>query len=113
MGRIKLKGAIFVLVLSLSAVGCAFPSKYYRGFLGSDLRPGMTQKEVKAALGEPAGFHRQQLSANDLREVWVYHVQNRNLWTNHLYPKSHLIVFSNGVMLAKDPNNPYAARNQF
>jgi len=56
---------------------------------------------------------RRQLSPKDLREVWVYHVQDRDLLTNHLYPKLHLIVFSNGVMLAQDPTNPYAARNQF
>lgn len=104
---------VFVLMLSLSTVACAAPSRHYRSSLGDELQAGMSQDAVKKAVGEPLGFHRRQLSPDDLREIWVYAVQDRNILTNHLYPKRHLIVFSNGVMLAQDPHNPYAPRNQF
>ncbi len=113
MEMFRKKVAVFILMLSLSTVGCAVPSKYYPSSLGSNLHPGMSQEAVKAELGEPAGFHRRQMSSDDLREIWIYAVQDRDLLKNHLYPKRHLLVFSNGVMLAKDPHNPYAPRNQF
>ena len=113
MEMFRKKGVVFILLLSLSTVACAVPSKYYRSSLGDKLNPGMTQEAVKKELGEPKGFHRRQLSPDELREVWVYHVQNRDLLSNHLYPEIHIIVFSNGVMLAKNPHNPYAPRYQF
>lgn len=113
MGMLKGKQVFFVLLLSLFTVACAAPSKFYRASLGENLHAGMTQEAVKKELGEPSGFHRRQITPDELREVWVYHAQDRDLLTNHLYPKLHLIIFSNGVMLATDPHNPYAPRNQF
>jgi len=107
------RAVLFVLMFLMFTAACAAPSKYYRSSLGDKLHPGMNQEAVKKELGEPAGFHRRQMSPDDLREIWVYAVQDRDLLKNHLYPKRHLIVFSNGVMLAKDPHNPYAPRNQF
>ncbi|MFQ5596777.1 MAG: hypothetical protein ACE5GK_01875 [Nitrospiria bacterium] len=73
----------------------------------------MTQEAVKSLIGEPTGFHRRQISPDDFREIWVYHVKNPNLLERHLYPVIHLIVFSNGKLLAQNPHNPYAARNTF
>jgi hypothetical protein len=113
MGILRGKWVLFLLALSLLTVSCAAPSEYYRPDLGNGLQVGMSQEAVKKELGEPSGFHRRQLSPDELREVWIYHVQDRHLLTNHLYPEIHLIVFSNGVMLAENPHNPYAPRNQF
>jgi len=113
MNFLKRKAIFFIFVLSLSTFACAAPSKYYRSSLGDNVYPGMSQEAVKAELGVAAGFHRRQISPDDLREIWVYAVQDRDLLKNHLYPKRHLIVFSNGVVLAKNPHNPYAPRNQF
>jgi len=100
-----------VFVFAMSALGCASgPAKSLRG---SGLEVGMTQEAVKALIGEPVGFHRRQIAPDDLREIWVYHVKNRNLLTRHLYPVTRLVVFSNGKVLAQDPHDPYAPRNTF
>jgi len=70
---------------------------------------GSTQEAVKKVLGVPMGFHRRQLSPEHLREVWVYHFRDRDPAGKHLYPKTHLIVFDNGKVVAHDPLDPYAA----
>jgi hypothetical protein len=71
------------------------------------LQPGMTKDAVRGVLGEPSGVERRMMSPDELREVWVYHVQNPDL-RNHLYPNLHLIVFSNDTMMAQNPDDPYA-----
>lgn len=101
---------LFVILSSISTLfGCS--GKPFRssrtGLLSASLKVGMTQGEVEKQLGKPMGFHRRRLSPDDLREIWVYHVKNRDP-RNHLYPNIHLYVFSNGKMIAKDPHDPYA-----
>jgi hypothetical protein len=89
--------------------GCAGRSyQYYKAIWFGKLQPGMSQDAVKALLGEPTGVERRQLP-DDFREVWIYHIKNLDP-RNHLYPKIHLVVFSNGTMIALDPSNPYAPR---
>ncbi len=71
------------------------------------LQPGMSQDAVKGVLGEPTGVERRLMPPGELREIWVYHVKDPDI-RNHLYPIIHLIVFSNGTMMAQNPHDPYA-----
>lgn len=111
MGRVKAVLFSLFVVLVLSVSGCI--SGPMGLFGGNRLDSGMTQEAVKERIGEPTGFHRRQIAPDDLREIWVYHTKNRNLLTFHLYPSIHLVVFSNGKLLAQDPHDPYAPRNTF
>ncbi len=107
MRRSKTALLFFVSLWVLSAFGCSNTSKYLRG---NGLKVGMTQEAVKELIGEPTGFHRRRIAPDDLREIWVYHVKEPNLRVRHLYPAIHLVVFSNGEFVAKDPHDPYAPR---
>lgn len=103
---------IFLYVAVVSGlIGCAAledHTKYHKQYYdGEDrLRLGMTMDEVKAVLGEAIGFHRRQISKNELREIWVYHVKTKDPRTRHLYPDTYLIVFNNGKLVARNPHNP-------
>ncbi|MEC4677150.1 MAG: hypothetical protein VST69_00145 [Nitrospirota bacterium] len=68
---------------------------------------GATQETVEKALGKPDGFHRRWMPNKETREVWVYH-EKGSVMKNHLYPDTHVIVFSNGKVVATNPKNPYA-----
>ncbi len=104
-------GCLTVLgLLFLAMVGCSGPSyRFYRAASSGKLKPGISKDEVKALVGDPNGVERRQIAPNELREVWVYHVKNRDL-QNHLYPSLRLIVFNNGTMVALDPLDPYSAQ---
>ena len=101
---IALAGAALV-----SMVGCGggVSSRYYRATWFGKLKPGLSKEQVKELLGEPTGVDRKQVSPSELREVWIYHVKDLDP-RNHLYPRIHAIVFSDGKVLSIDPNNPYA-----
>lgn len=106
----KIKILLYVGVIS-GLLGCGalqdhteYHKQYYDG--EERLRLGMTMDEVKAVLGEAIGFHRRQISKDELREIWVYHVKTRDPRTRHLYPDTNLIVFTNGKLVARNPSNP-------
>ncbi len=106
----KMKIVFFVGVIS-GLMGCAAlddHTKYHKQYYDGEarLRLGMTMDEVKAVLGEAIGFHRRQISRDELREIWVYHVKTKDPRTRHFYPDTNLIVFSNGKLVAKNPRNP-------
>lgn len=104
------KTGVFILVSVVLAalLGCGGVSyRYYTAGWFGRLKPGIPQERVKELLGAPTGVERRQISPDDLREVWIYHVKNLDP-RNHLYPSLHFIVFSNGKMIWKDPKNPYA-----
>ena len=110
----RLPKAIIVFsffVISLSAMGCLGRAPvYHKKSWPGQIKKGTTQEEVKKQLGEPMGFHRRQISSDDLREIWVYHFRDRNPAGKHLYPKTHMIVFNNGKVVTQDPSNPYASQ---
>ncbi|MFQ5781256.1 MAG: hypothetical protein ACE5HN_10805 [Nitrospiria bacterium] len=101
---------LLIIVGTFLSIGCAVRSSefYSKTVQSGKLKPGMSQDEVKAILGEPTGFHRRQISPNELRELWVYHVEEPDLRERHLFPSIHLIVFSNGKFVAVDPLDPMA-----
>lgn len=94
-------------LLLLGVVGCGGPSyRFYKATWFGKLKPGMSREAVTGLIGTPAEIARRQ-TGDELREVWVYHVKNLNP-QNHLYPTVRLLVFSNGMMVALDPTNPYS-----
>ena len=100
-----------LLVLLAGCFGRSYQYQTYKVLRFEKLQPGMSKDAVKGVLGEPTGVERRQISPDDFREIWVYHVKNPDI-RNHLYPVLHLVVFSNGAMIAQDPHDPYAPRQQ-
>jgi len=43
----------------------------------------------------------------EVREVWIYH-EKGSVMKKHLYPDTHVVVFSNGKVVANNPRDPYA-----
>lgn len=113
MNDLRNRKPIFLLsagLLLFLLVGCSGRSyQYYKAIWYGKLQPGMSKDAVKELLGEPTGVERRQLLPDELREIWIYHIKNLDP-RNHLYPNIHLVVFSNGTMIALDPSNPYAPR---
>ena len=103
---------LFIGLLFFLLVGCSGRSyQYYKAIWYGKLKPGMSKDAVKEVLGEPTGVERRQLPPDDFREIWIYHIKNLDP-RNHLYPDIHMVVFSNGTMLALDPSDPYAPLEQ-
>ncbi|MBI3804230.1 MAG: hypothetical protein HY282_10770 [Nitrospirae bacterium] len=97
-------------LLLLFMVGCGGPSyRFYKATWFGKLKPGLSREAVKELVGEPAEINRRQMSPEELREVWVYHLKDLNP-QNHLYPSLRMIVFSNGTMVALDPHDPYSSQ---
>lgn len=104
---IRRAARVLIGLMLLGAVGCGGPSyRFYKAAWFGNLKPGMSREAVKELIGEPAEINRRQ-SPDELREIWVYHVKNLDP-QNHLYPTIRLLVFSNGTMVALDPNDPYS-----
>lgn len=92
-------GRVLLIVVVLALSGCAA--------FGAKVKQGTPQEEVEKLLGKPREAHRRWMPGKETREVWIY--QNRGLSIkNHLYPDTTVIVFSNGKVLAKNPQDPYA-----
>ncbi len=89
---------LFLFIVSFAFFGCAT--------FGEEVQLGATQEDVEKALGKAVGFHRRTMPNKETREIWVYHDRRPNI-KNHLYPDTLLIVFSNGKVVAKNPNDPY------
>ena len=92
-------GGVLLVIAGLTLPGCAA--------FGAKVKQGTPQEEVERLLGKPRESHRRWMPDKEIRELWVY--QNRGLSIkNHLYPNTTVIVFSNGKVVAKNPQDPYA-----
>jgi len=89
------------LVLSFTLIGCA--GRHV------EIKQGATLEAVEKELGKPRGFHRRWMPQGEVREIWVYHDRGISV-ENHLYPNTRMVVFSNGKVIAENPQDPYAPR---
>lgn len=104
-GKAFLRRSLAVLLLFIIAASTGCASFYFKRGV-SQLNVGMTKDEVQAILGSPTGMERKQITSNDFRELWIYHVPRLNQLTP-LYPDLYIFVFSNGKLLGWNLPNPY------